>query len=75
MAKQGPPNHTQAEKREMAIKFKNFRKAHGLSQLALAKLMGGERTAISQIENSRHYPAYKTLKRFAKAQARLGAPS
>lgn len=48
-----------------------LREEKGLSQSALARLMGSSQSAVSQIESGERNPSFETIRQIAKA---LGVP-
>lgn len=46
--------------------IKKIRKEKKLTQVQLAKIMGISRSHLSDVENDRYNPSYKTLERFSK---------
>ena len=68
-------NYTKAEKAIIAKRFKEFRKRTLMTQKELAGYLGlCGKEYISRIENGKHTPYPKTLRRFAvlEAQAKNG---
>lgn len=55
--------------KEFSMKFKSFRKKAGLTQRALAKMVGVSHTYISKIENNKleHPPSISTICNMAEA--------
>lgn len=50
-----------SNKEMLGLRIKEIRKKHGLSQEKLAELAQIEPTSLSNIENGRNYPSFKTL--------------
>jgi|SRR5271170_3527453 len=52
---------------EVAVRVVKYRAEHGLSQTALAKLLGMHQPAIARLEAGEHEPSLTTLSRLAQA--------
>lgn len=54
-------------KTALKINLKDLREKHGLTQSQLAEKMGVSQKAISDIENGKAWPDYKTVQAISKA--------
>jgi ribosome-binding protein aMBF1 (putative translation factor) len=52
---------------DVAIKVIKYRTAHGLSQAALARMLGMRQPNIARLESGDHEPSLSTLARLSKA--------
>jgi ribosome-binding protein aMBF1 (putative translation factor) len=53
--------------RQVAIRVLEYRTAHGLSQRALARVVGMAQPAIARLESGEHQPTFDTLAKLTKA--------
>src|SRR5260370_37638338 len=51
---------------DVAVRVVNYRAEHGLSQTALAKLLGMHQSAIARLEAGEHEPSLTTLSRLSQ---------
>lgn len=52
--------------RDVALRVAAYRAEHGLSQVALARLLGMHQPAIARLEAGTHEPSISTLQRLAR---------
>lgn len=52
--------------REVALRVTQYRAEHGLSQAALARMLGMQQSAIARIEAGVHEPTISTLRHLAQ---------
>ncbi len=52
---------------EVAIKVTSYRQAHGLSQSALAEILGMRQPNVARLESGDHEPSLSTLARLSEA--------
>lgn len=51
---------------EVAVRVVNYRAEHGLSQTALARLLGMHQSAIARLEAGEHEPSFTMLSRLSQ---------